>query len=244
MHRDSDVGVFGTSGVDAHVPSHTTRNVKPPPDSTTKQPSHPNWETDSVDTEGLLGSTAQLAIDLTESDSSSADQSDPRNRAQIDTSSVAPPADATSSETGSVHRESAPTTTDTRTVVTVSNGTVDADQSGARKRARVDTSSTASAANVALPAEVPVGAHQKKVTELEKQLALGKQKQEIVNTLMMKLQQNKSQLYVLEAHRKRTMQAKTTKTTQNASKASANAADNAKLNPKAVSSLPSARKLT
>ena len=147
MHRDSDVGVFGTSGVDAHVPSHATRNVKPPPDSTTKQPPHPNWETDSVDTEGLLGSTAELAIDLTETDSSSADQSDPRNRAQIGTSSVAPPADATSSETGSVHRESAPTTTDTRTVVTVSNGTVDTDQSGARKRARVDISSTALTAN-------------------------------------------------------------------------------------------------
>ena len=49
---------------------------------------------------------AQLAV--TQSDSSSADQSDPRSRAQIDTSSVAPPADATSSETGSVHRESAP----------------------------------------------------------------------------------------------------------------------------------------
>ena len=49
----------------------------------------------------------------------------------------------------SVHRESAPTTTDTRTVVTVSNGTVDTDQSGARKRAKVDISSTVSAANAA-----------------------------------------------------------------------------------------------
>ena len=51
----------------------------------------------------------------------------------------------------SVCHESAPTTADARTVVTVtvSNGTVDTDQSGARKRAKVDISSTVSAANAA-----------------------------------------------------------------------------------------------
>ena len=90
--------------------------------------------------------------------------------------------------------------------------------------------------------QVAVDAHQKKVTELEKQLATAKQKQETANNLMLKLQQKNTQYKkFLEAHRKRTTQAKAT---QNISKASANVAGNAKLNPKAVSSLPSARKLT
>ena len=112
LRRDSDVG--DTSGVGAHVPSHATQNIKQPPVSTTKQHPRRNWETDSMDEERVSGTTDQQAIDLTQTDSDSDDDTQtvltvPNSeadvgergalkRVKIDTSSAAPAADSSGDE--------------------------------------------------------------------------------------------------------------------------------------------------
>ena len=107
LRRDSDVGVFGTTGVGAHVPNYATQNIKQPPVSTTKQPPRRNLEADRMNAERVLGTTAQQAIDLTQTDSDD----------------------------------------DTQTVLPVSNEEADVDARGARKRAKIATSSAAPAAD-------------------------------------------------------------------------------------------------